>query len=442
MTMLAALALTACAATTSITPTPDPLAAADAFSAHREYSAALDALQTAADVHPADAVIPQKMGEIYAAQHRWDEAIRAFSTALAANPQSVPALLGRAAAELQLRQSISARNDARVAQALGGDAAALVGQSYLQTQDYAAARTAFDGSPAPAAQFARAVFSLLDDPAAGRQVLAQLPASLRKNYLLDAIKGVPDDELAGTAGIALTGLQEWELAHVALSAAVQTDPARADWWAFLGRAQSMLGLPALDAFHRAETLDPALTLVPYFRGLYLRRQGLLSEALDEFLAGMKIDPQNVALATEAAATLAEMGDLVSAEAWYQSVVRAEPDNPDFQRLLTEFYVLRGYRVAESGLAAAERLVELQPDDAHALDLRGWAKFQMGDVGAAEADVRRAVQLAPDDVAARFHLARILLALHRDAEAQTELTHVVDWDTTGVYRPRAEALRTP
>jgi len=243
--------------------------------------------------------------------------------------------------------------------------------------------------------------------------------------------------VTGTAGIAFIQLDEWALAHAALSAAVKAAPDRAEWRAFLGRSQAALGLPALESFRRAETLDPTLALVPYFRGLYLRQQGLPSAALDEFSVAMDIDPQNVGVAVEAAETLAELGDWASAAAWYESVARAAPQNPDIRRLQVEFYVLRGYRVADAGLPAAEQLLELTPDDPRALDLRGWAKFQTGDVGGAEADVRRAVTLAPDDVAARFHLGRILLALHRDAEARAEFIHVVDWDTTGVYRPRAE-----
>lgn len=442
LALLAAIALTACAAAAPTTPTPDPLAAADAFSARREYSAALDALQSASESRPDTAIIPQKMGEIYLRQHRWDEAARAFSAALAADPQSVSALLGRAEAYLQLKDAVSARNDCWAAMAFGGSTAVnvLLGRSFLQTQNYAEARAAFSAAENdPTAAWYLAGLALADDSAAGMAQVAALPDSPKRDYLLSALAGVAPDAVTGTAGIAFIQLNEWTLAHATLSAAVKTTPDHAEWWAFLGRAQAALGLPALDSFSRAEMLGAPPELVRYFRGLYLRRQGQLSAALDEFLAAMDADPQNIGVAIEAAETLAQMGDYPSAAAWYQSVVQANPQNTDYLRLMVEFYVQRGYRVAEDGLPAAERLVEMTPEDAHAFDLRGWAKFQTGDIGGAEADVRRAIELSPDDVAARFHLGRILQAVHRDAEARAELTHVVDWDITGVYRPRAQLL---
>ncbi len=439
----AAILLTACAASApAVTPTPDPLTVAETYIARREFSAALEILHQQMTVQPDAAIFPQKMGDIFLRQHRWDEAARAFSTALAADPQSVSARLGRAEAYLQLKDAVSARNDCWAALGFGGDAAAhtLLGRAFLQTQNYADARTAFSAAKNdPVAAWYLAALTLADDPSTGMARLNALPSSPRRDYLLAALDGVSSDAVAGTAGIAFVQLNEWALAHATLSAAVQSNPDRAEWWAFLGRAQAALGLPALESFHRAETLEPPPGLVPYLRGLYLRQQGQLSAALDEFLAAMDADPQNIGVAIETAETLAMMGDYPSAAAWYQSVTRADPENTDYQRLLVEFYVLRGYRVAENGLPAAERLVELTPDNANALDLRGWAKFQTGDVAGAEIDVRRAVELSPDDVAARFHLGRILQARHHDADARAEFIHVVDWDTTGVYRSRAQSL---
>ncbi len=438
-----AIFLTACAASAApTTPAPDPLAVAEAHIARREFSAALKILRRQMTAQPDTAIFPQKMGDIYLRQHRWDEAARAFSTALAADPQSAPALLGRAEAYLQLKDAVSARNDCWAAMAFGGGTTAqvLLGRSFLQTQDYPEARTAFSAAENnPVAAWYLAGLMLADDPAAGRAMLNKLPPSPRRDYLLAALDGVSPDALTGTAGIAFIQLDEGALAHAALSAALKADPNHAEWWVFLGRAQAMLGLPAMASFARAETLGAPPELVRYFRGLYLRRQGQLAAALDEFSAVLDADPQNIGAAIEGAKTLAQMGDYPSAAAWYQSATQADPQNADYQRLLVEFYVLHGYRVAEAGLPAAERLVEMLPDDAHALDLRGWAKFQTGDIGGAEADARRAVALAPDDVAARFHLGRILLARHRDTAARAELTHVVDWDTTGMYRPRAALL---
>jgi len=117
------------------------------------------------------------------------------------------------------------------------------------------------------------------------------------------------------------------------------------------------------------------------------------------------------------------------------VVQADPDSVAYQQLLTDFYVSRSYHVVESGLPAAERLVKMAPDSARAFDLLGWARFQTGDYAGAEDALRKAIALDQTDIASHYHLGRVLRAQHREAEAQAEFTHVIDWDASGYYRDK-------
>jgi cytochrome c-type biogenesis protein CcmH/NrfG len=54
----------------------------------------------------------------------------------------------------------------------------------------------------------------------------------------------------------------------------------------------------------------------------------------------------------------------------------------------------------------------------------------------EPALRRAVELDPNLVSARYHLARWLAVNGQSAQAAAEYQRVIDWDTTGIFRDRA------
>jgi Tfp pilus assembly protein PilF len=65
-------------------------------------------------------------------------------------------------------------------------------------------------------------------------------------------------------------------------------------------------------------------------------------------------------------------------------------------------------------------------------------FLNGEPGKAEESFRRALELDPNLVSARYHLARLLQANQQPVSAAEEYRRVVDWDSTGLYRDRALA----
>ncbi|RME41755.1 MAG: hypothetical protein D6796_15415, partial [Caldilineae bacterium] len=279
-----ALATAACAAARSAPPAPPPdiagrLAEAARLSEERAYSAALAALAEAASL---DAANPQPYlaeGEIYLKQHRWELAETAFQAALNRDPQNIAAALGMGEALLRQGKHVASRNYWRQAIALGegrGEGWRGLGRAYLAALDYPAAGEAFAraGDDAPS-QWYRAALTLPTDPVAGRAQLAQMPPSPRRDYLLAALDALPagpsPGETAFQTGVALMQLEEWELAHHALDIALQHNPDDARTWAFAGHVRAALGLPALQAFQRAQKLDPSLALTLYFQGLYLRQ---------------------------------------------------------------------------------------------------------------------------------------------------------------------------
>jgi len=436
--------------TPTIAPTPiditPRLTEAAYLAEERQYSAALGVLQEAARLDTSNAQPLTAMGDIYLQQHRWAPAREAFDDALAIQTDSYDAAAGLAEALLRQGERSQSSDAWRKAIEMDGfryEGWLGLGRISLAMRSYEEAEQAFAEAlahepEAPQALWYLAALTTPTDAAAGEAYLKRIaiPAG---DYLLATLESLPpsapQSEVAALTGIALTQLGEWELAHHALSTATELDPANATAWAFLGYVQASLRLPALDSLDQAEELDPTSVLALYFKGIYLRQKGHYDLAVDHFLKALDLDPGNVGVAIETALTLAEKGDYLSAEAWYRAIVESEADSAEYQQLLTEFYVNRSYRIVENGLVEAKRLVELAPDDAHAHDLLGWAKFQSGDFSGAEESLRLAVTLDPKDIAARYHLGKTLEALHKNVDAQAEFTRVVDWDTSGVYRAR-------
>ncbi len=432
----------------------------------RRFGEAIAALEEAAQIHPMAASPLIELGQIYLRQHRWLLAEDAFNRALARDLDNPLAMAGLAETLFHQNRLDEAlkwwQQTVSVQPTLPGVFTGL-GRTHLWRFEFELAQEAFQSQQSrhfdpQAAWYLAALVAPVDlsaaihhletitvsSTASARPELVERVLS-RRDYLLTTLAPFtpesPQAEVAKATGLAMAQVELWPLAVHALSLARANNlsqPTDAEILAFLGHAMAQAGRPAFDFFEAARQADPDSALPLYFQALYFRRQGALNAAEQFFGRALDLDPDNVAIYIELAQTKAQQGKMAAAEAWYQAglEVAGEDQTEWVQRLLVQFYAERGYRMVEAGLPAASALLEENPTDAELYSWLGWMQFLSGQPIEAETSLRRALELEPDLISARYSLARLLERQGDLGLALTEYRRVIDWDTSGSFRERA------
>lgn len=135
------------------------------------------------------------------------------------------------------------------------------------------------------------------------------------------------------------------------------------------------------------------------------------------------------------------GRVAQAESLARALVERRPEDgallAQLGALLMQVYPPGDARFGE-GVALVERAVELDPKNATAHQQRAIARAISGDMAGAEASLREAMRLAPEDPSLRFMLAELLRQTGRAAEADALLQEPADGHLPGPEAPE----RTP
>ncbi len=147
----------------------------------------------------------------------------------------------------------------------------------------------------------------------------------------------------------------------------------------------------------------------------LRDANDLEGAYAVLLQAVKEHPDNSDLLYDTAMVAEKLGRIDDAEARLRRVVELKPNDPHALNGLGYTLVDRTPRVTE-GFALIERAHKLSPDDPFILDSMGWALFKLGRYAEAETYLRRALKERPDaEIAA--HLGEVLWAAGQRERAQ-------------------------
>jgi tetratricopeptide (TPR) repeat protein len=250
-----------------------------------------------------------------------------------------------------------------------------------------------------------------------------------------------------TIGRALGLVQEWDLALAAFEDAIELDAENAEAWAWLGEAKQQTGdaLSVSKGWLGRVELDRALSLnrqsviVRALRGLYWSRQGKYEQMLAEYLLAAEYEPTNPAWRASIGDAYLKLGDLNSALTAYQRATELTPDESTYWRLLAVFCAENGVHVEDVGLPAAQKAVDLAPDDLAALDTLGWLYASSGRYYTAEQTLLDVISRDPNYLPAHLHLATNYLAQGNAAPAYNELVFVRDADPNGANGQIAEEM---
>ncbi len=309
----------------------------------------------------------------------------------------------------------------------------------------AAAQTMRDANPAdPAAAHWLGALLALDDPLRARAILNGVSdaEAMALAGALDQSPGLADRSYrAVLIGRVFLEHGRLPLAWRAFVDATTSNPAYPDAFAYLGIVYGELGAGELAAAYldRALELDARSVIGWYLRGVYRSHQSAWAEARADLERAAQLDPNNASIAAALGRALAEQGEYAAAQAHLDRAVTLEPNRPAWHIAQAELHIGRLTQVAEIGVPAARRAVELAPDSPQARDWLGWGLHLVGDDAQAELELRTAIRLDPTLARARLHLGNLLIDAGRIAEGRTELVRAADLDPHGEAGARARQL---
>jgi tetratricopeptide (TPR) repeat protein len=232
-------------------------------------------------------------------------------------------------------------------------------------------------------------------------------------------------------------VKEWGLAIAAFEKAITLDKENAEAWAWLGEAKQQVsarsglkGESGLFELDKAVLLDHTSVVVRGLRALYWSRNQKYSQMRAEYSLAARYEPTNPAWQAGIGDAYAKLGDLISALAAYQYATELAPNESTYWSLLAVFCADNGVYLENVGLPAAQKAVEISPDDPSALDALGQVYLASGRSANAEQILLDTVKRFPDYLSAHIHLAVTHLAQGNRAAAFDKLTYVQSADPNG------------
>ncbi len=221
----------------------------------------------------------------------------------------------------------------------------------------------------------------------------------------DALLDCPDEpNLSTVLGAALNRQARAAEAEPLLSRAVAEEPNHAKGHEELGRSLLQLGRQddAIASFRRALAIDPTLKSAQLTLVHALGDAGRSLEAQAAMQEFLRADPAREAIA--AAATHQRAGRLEEAEAGYREVLRRDPRNLEALRLLALIAIETGHHGQAEQLLA--RAVEIAPDFIAAWVDLSRAQLEKLDLPEARTSIARALALDPRSVQVQVQAANI------------------------------------
>ncbi|MEO9601058.1 tetratricopeptide repeat protein [Parasphingorhabdus sp.] len=155
------------------------------------------------------------------------------------------------------------------------------------------------------------------------------PQKARDELLADDIPSEHQGYAARIMGKVALQLGDQQLAGQSFGRAMELDPENPDLWVDIARFRAASGdqAGATNAVDRAVRIDSQNIRVLQYRGELLRSQFGLGAALPWFKRALEIDPNDVSVLTEYAATLGDMGRMTEMLKLVRKIISLDGRNP-------------------------------------------------------------------------------------------------------------------
>jgi|GEM_PF-492305 tetratricopeptide (TPR) repeat protein len=150
---------------------------------------------------------------------------------------------------------------------------------------------------------------------------------------------------------------------------------------------------ALQAYEKADTLNPNNRYVLTGKGLVLQDLGRFADALATFDKVLALDPTNIKIIAAKGTALEKLKRFQEAIAIYDQVLGNEPDNTNI--LMGKASALQELRKFDDAIAIYDNLLKKKPSDYIILTAKGTALENSGKIDRAIAIYKQALDIEPD-----------------------------------------------
>ena len=201
-------------------------------------------------------------------------------------------------------------------------------------------------------------------------------------------------------------------------------------WCFLGRIRGDQGRPAdaAQCLRKAAAIDPQAYEAHFYLGKLLFETGSATEAGEEFLAALRIDPSRpgayngLALLEEAALRLDEALPL------FEKALAAQPQYAPALRNRASLYFHRGAEGdLDRAIADLQAALRIEPEDIDVLILLGTALAQSGDSAGALRACGLAIEIDPRCARAYYNRGMLYLQNENTRSARNDFAQAADFD---------------
>jgi tetratricopeptide (TPR) repeat protein len=246
-------------------------------------------------------------------------------------------------------------------------------------------------------------------------------------------------EPAFSVGQVLAAHGLWQEALMAFDEAVRASVEDPDARAYRALALHRLGEDALAEIRTVRQSAPTSVTAAVFEATVLRDRGFPDQARAILERTRELVPDDPMVSAELAAAYLEMGDLIGAAEFYSEAAAAQPDRPEYWRLLAQFSIDHEFDIGSIGMPAARNAVALDRANPDSLTLLARAHLDAGSPLLAERLLLDALRIDPRHPAALFTWGTYLWGQGNVEAARATFSSLVGIDPQGPYADLARRM---